>query len=191
VRRIRRLRADGLAEDIVLRVNVSPVQLVSDGFVDTVAGILAEFDIPRGALCLEITESMVVQDIDTTRTTLIGLHEAGVQVAIDDFGTGYSVLSLLKSLPVDTLKVDRSFVRDLGASPGDLAIVRAIIALAEAFGLQLVAEGVETDAAAATLLRHGCHRAQGFLISRPISGPDMADLLRKGRVPLDFSPSGD
>lgn len=183
-----RWRAAGVGDDIVLRVNVSPVQLVADGFVESVAAILAEYDIDAGSVCLEITESVVVQDIETTRITLAGLHEVGVQVAIDDFGTGYSVLSLLKSLPVEALKIDKSFVRDLGSSPGDLAIVRAIIALAEAFGLQLVAEGVETEAAAVTLLRHGCHRAQGFLLSRPISGEEMEALLRRGRVSVDFSP---
>jgi diguanylate cyclase (GGDEF)-like protein len=182
-----RWRARGLGHGIVLRINVSPVQLVTDGFVESVADIINEFGLERGSVCLEITESVVVQDIETTRTTLAGLKEAGVQVAIDDFGTGYSVLSLLKSLPVDTLKIDRGFVRELGSNPGDLAIVRAVIALAEAFGLQLVAEGVETEEAALTLLRHGCHRAQGFLLSRPIPGDEMESLLAKGRIPVQFS----
>ena len=177
----------GVGHDAVLRINVSPVQLVTDGFVESVAGIISEFDLDRGSVCLEITESVVVQDIETTRITLAGLKEVGVQVAIDDFGTGYSVLSHLKSLPVDTLKIDRGFVRDLGSNPGDLAIVRAIIALAEAFGLELVAEGVETETAALTLLRHGCHRAQGFLLSRPVAGEAMEALLAVGRIPVDFS----
>ncbi|WP_395307446.1 bifunctional diguanylate cyclase/phosphodiesterase [Mycobacterium sp. AMU20-3851] len=182
-----RWRANGVGLDAVLRVNVSPVQLVADGFAESVAAIVAEFGLPPGSVCLEITESIVVQDIEITRVTLAKLHEAGVQVAIDDFGTGYSVLSLLKSLPVDALKIDKSFVRDLGADPGDLAIVRAIIALAEAFDLQLVAEGVETETAASTLLRHGCHRAQGFLLSRPIPSDQMEALLRRGSIPVDFS----
>jgi diguanylate cyclase (GGDEF)-like protein len=180
-------RSRGVGMDTLLRVNVSPVQLVTDGFVESVAGIMAEFDLDRGSVCLEITESVVVQDIETTRITLAGLKEAGVQVAIDDFGTGYSALSHLKSLPVDTLKIDKGFVRELGSDPGDLAIVRAIIALAEAFGLELVAEGVETEAAALTLLRHGCHRAQGFLLSRPIAGAAMESLLAKGRIPVNFA----
>ncbi|ABK69623.1 bifunctional diguanylate cyclase/phosphodiesterase [Mycolicibacterium smegmatis] len=182
-----RWRANGVGRNIVLRINVSPVQLVTDGFVESVAGIMKEFGLPRGSVCLEITESVVVQDIETTRTTLTGLHNVGVQVAIDDFGTGYSVLSLLKSLPVDTLKIDRSFVAELGSNPGDLPIVRAVIALAGAFGLQLVAEGVETERAALTLLRHGCYRAQGFLLSKPILGSEMQTLLAKGRVPVHFS----
>jgi diguanylate cyclase (GGDEF)-like protein len=182
-----RWRSRGVGHDTVLRINVSPVQLVTDGFVESVADIIDEFGLDGGSVCLEITESVVVQDIETTRITLGGLKEVGVQVAIDDFGTGYSVLSHLKSLPVDTLKIDRGFVRELGANPGDLAIVRAIIALAEAFGLQLVAEGVETEMAALTLLRHGCHRAQGFLLSRPVAGDAMESLLAKGRVPVHFS----
>jgi diguanylate cyclase (GGDEF)-like protein len=179
-------RSRGVGHDAVLRINVSPVQLVTDGFVQSVAGIVNEFGL-GGSVCLEITESVVVQDIETTRITLAGLKSVGVQVAIDDFGTGYSVLSHLKSLPVDTLKIDKSFVRDLGSNPGDLAIVRAIIALADAFGLQLVAEGVETEMAAMTLLRHGCYRAQGFLLSRPIPGDAMESLLARGRIPVNFS----
>ncbi len=182
-----RWRSHGVGCDSVLRVNVSPVQLVTDGFVDSVASITSEFGLQGDSVCLEITENVVVQDIETTRITLAGLKEAGVQVAIDDFGTGYSVLSHLKSLPVDTLKIDKGFVRDLGSNAGDLAIVRAIIALAEAFGLQLVAEGVETEAAAMTLLRHGCHRAQGFLLSRPVPGDVMESLLAKGRIAVNFS----
>jgi diguanylate cyclase (GGDEF)-like protein len=182
-----RWRALGVAEGIVLRVNVSPVQLVTDGFAETVAAVMREFGLDPGSVCLEITETVVVQDLEATSITLAALRDVGVKVAIDDFGTGFSVLSHLKSLPVDVLKIDRSFVADLGENPDDLAIVRAVIALAEAFELELVAEGVETVTAAETLLRHGCHRAQGFLLSRPLSGEDMASLLAKGRVAVHFS----
>jgi EAL domain-containing protein (putative c-di-GMP-specific phosphodiesterase class I) len=129
---------------------------------------------------------VVVQDIEATRTTLDGLKEVGVRIAIDDFGTGYSVLTHLKSLPVDTLKIDRGFVRELGSNAGDLAIVRAIMALANAFELQVVAEGVETSAAARTLLALDCYRAQGFLLSRPVGGVAMESLLAKGFVPMTF-----
>ena len=179
-----RWQSSGIAHDVVLRINVSPMQLVTEGFVDMIAETIDEFGLDGRSICLEITESVVVQDIETTRTTLAGLKKAGVQIAIDDFGTGYSVLTHLKSLPVDTLKIDRGFVRDLGTNPGDLAIVRAVIALAEAFGLELVAEGVESAGAARTLLEHGCHRAQGYLISRPVTGAVMAELLAKQFVPL-------
>ena len=159
-------------------------QLVIPGFVRTVADIIDEFGINADSVCLEITERAVVRDIETTRRTLAELKEVGVQIAIDDFGTGYAVLSHLKSLPVDTLKIDSGFVRDLGTNTSDLAIVRSILGLAEAFGLQLVAEGVETPAAALTLIEHGCHRAQGFLFSRPVAGDAMESLLSKRRLPM-------
>jgi EAL domain-containing protein (putative c-di-GMP-specific phosphodiesterase class I) len=165
------------------------VQLVTDGFVRSVADLIGEFGIDAGSICLEITERVVVHDIESTQRTLRGLKDVGVQIAIDDFGTGYAVLSHLKLLPVDVLKIDTSFVRELGTNDGDLAIVRAIIGLAEAFNLQLVAEGVETEAAAMTLLRHGCRRAQGFLLSRPLSGEAMAALLSIGWLPMPFSTS--
>jgi EAL domain-containing protein (putative c-di-GMP-specific phosphodiesterase class I) len=178
-------RSRGLGKDFVLRINVSPVQLVSDSFVDTVAGTLNEFGLDGTAVCLEITESVVVQDIQTTRGTLAGLKDVGVQIAIDDFGTGYSVLTYLKSLPIDTIKIDRGFVRDLGANPSDLAIVRAIMALSDALELEVVAEGVETAIAARTLLSLSCHRAQGFLLSPPLDGEAMQLLLAAGRIPVD------
>ena len=180
-------RAQGICANTVLRINVSPVQLVTAGFAESVAEIMTEFGFEQGSICLEITESVVVQDIETTRVTLAELKAAGVQLAIDDFGTGYSVLSHLKSLPVDVLKIDRSFVSELGSNPDDLAIVRAIIALASAFGLQLVAEGVETELAARALLQHGCRRAQGFLLSPPLSGADLGALMARGRVATHFS----
>ncbi|QEN12306.1 putative bifunctional diguanylate cyclase/phosphodiesterase [Mycolicibacterium sp. ELW1] len=182
-----RWQASGIAKDAVIRINVSPVQLVADGFVASVRDTIAEFGLDGKSVCLEITESVVVQDIETTRITLAGLKEVGVRIAIDDFGTGYSVLTHLKSLPVDTLKIDKGFVLELGTNPEDLAIVRAIIALAEAFNLELVAEGVESPTAAMTLLQHGCHRAQGFLLSRPIPSAAMAELFAKRVIPLDFS----
>lgn len=183
-------KARGAAGEAILRVNVSPVQLVSDGFAATVAGTLADFGLDGHSVCLEITESMVVQDIEATRHTLAALKDVGVQIAIDDFGTGYSVLTHLKSLPVDTLKIDRSFVRDLGDSPGDLAIVRAILALAEAFELEVVAEGVETPAAARTLLSLGCARAQGFMLSRPIDATAMEAMFARRRLVIDLSEDG-
>ncbi len=177
-------RSRGVGDHAVLRVNVSPVQLVADGIVETVAATLDEFSLEPSAVCLEITETVLVQDIDATRKTLNRLKDIGVQIAIDDFGTGYSALAYLKSLPVDTLKIDRSFVRDLGTDAGDLAIVRSIMALADAFNLSVVGEGVETIAAARALLGLGCFRAQGFLLSRPLEGAAMEQLLAKHFVPL-------
>ena len=180
-------RSRGVGHNAVLRVNVSPAQLVADGIVDSVSATLDEFSLDARAVCLEITESVMVQDIDTTRKALVGLKAIGVQIAIDDFGTGYSALAYLKSLPVDTLKIDREFIHDLGTDTGDLAIVRSIMALGDAFGLDVVAEGVETEAAARELLDLDCYRAQGFLLSRPLASEAMEALLAKRFVPMDFS----
>ena len=181
-------RNDGLAGDAVLRINVSPAQLVTDGFVGLVAATLDEFVLDARAVCLEITEHVVVKDIDTTHKTLAGLKEIGVQVANDDFGTGYSALTYLKSLPVDALKIDKEFVRDLGtdAAYSDLAILKQVVALADAFGLDVIAEGVETAAAARALLDLGCYRAQGFLLSRPLGRDAMGALFAQRFIPVDF-----
>jgi EAL domain-containing protein (putative c-di-GMP-specific phosphodiesterase class I) len=170
----------------LLRVNVSPLQLTSPGFVGMVAETIADFGMDDGSLCLEITERAVVNDIESTTRTLTKLKELGVQTSIDDFGTGYAVLSHLKKLPVDALKIDPRFVRDLGTNVNDLAIVRAIIGLADAFDLELIAEGVETPAAAKALMHHGCRRAQGYLFSRPVTGDAMAALLSARRMPMPF-----
>lgn len=177
----------GLGRDAVLSINVSPAQLVADGFVTMVAATLDEFVLDANTICLEITENVVVKDINTTHKTLAGLKEVGVQVAIDDFGTGYSALTYLKSLPVDTLKIDKEFVRDLGTDAADLAILRQVMALADAFGLEVIAEGVETVAAAKVLRDLGCHQAQGFLLSRPLDTAAMESLLARRSVQMDFS----
>jgi diguanylate cyclase len=181
-------RNGGLGGDTVLRINVSPAQLVTDGFVGLVAATLDEFVLDASTVCLEITEHVVVKDIDTTHKTLAGLKEIGVQVAIDDFGTGYSALTYLKSLPVDALKIDKEFVRDLGtdAAYSDLAILKQVLALADAFGLDVIAEGVETAAAARALLDLGCYRAQGFLLSRPLGRDAMGALFARRFIPVDF-----
>jgi diguanylate cyclase (GGDEF)-like protein len=179
-------RSRGVGHGASLRVNVSPLQLTSPGFVEMVAETIAEFGMDDGSLCLEITERAVVNDIESTTRTLTKLKDLGVQACIDDFGTGYAVLSHLERLPVDALKIDARFVRDLGTRVDDLAVVRAIIGLAEAFGLELVAEGVETGSAAKALMHHGCRRAQGYLFSRPVDGDAMEALLVARRMPMPF-----
>ncbi|MGH3966829.1 MAG: bifunctional diguanylate cyclase/phosphodiesterase [Mycobacterium sp.] len=181
-----RWRSHGVGESAVLRINVSPAQLAGRGFARSVADTIEQFGIDAGSLCLEITERAVVYDLDATRRILAELKDIGVQLAIDDFGTGSAVLSHLKSLPVDILKINSAFVRDLGRNAGDLAIIRAIAGLAEAFDLQLVAEGVETPDAALTLMRNGCHRAQGFLLSRPLPSHAMESLLSARWIPMPF-----
>jgi len=179
-------RRRGLAANVVIRINVSPVQLVSADFVERIEDILRLFGIDGSSVCLEITEHVVVQDLVRTRLTLRGLKRMGVQIAIDDFGTGYSSLSHLKALPVDAVKIDRGFVQRLGDSNDDLAIVKSIIGLAGSFGLGVVGEGVETPMAARTLVGLGCYRAQGFLIARPMPAEEVEAQLREGRIPLDL-----
>ena len=182
-----RWRSHRVGRDAVLRINVSPVQLISENFVGTVATTLDEFGLNANLVCLEITESVLVQDIEATRKRLAGLKDVGVQIAIDDFGTGYSMLTNLKTLPLDTIKIDIGFVRELGTSTSDLAMVQGIVGLADAFDLNVVAEGVETAAAARTLLGLGCYRAQGFLLSPPLVGAAMQSLLARRFIPVDFS----
>ena len=184
-------RSHGVGRDAVLRVNVSPMELVANNIVSTVAATLDEFEIDPAAVCLEITERVVVQEIDTTRRTLGQLKDIGVQIAIDDFGTGYSALTYLKTLPVDIVKIDRAFVRDLGDNSRDQAIVQAIVALAHALELEVVAEGLETATAARALLDLGCDRAQGFLLSRPVDSTAMESLFARPVVPMDFAAVGD
>lgn len=179
-------RRRGLAANVVIRINVSPVQLVSLDFVERIEDILRLFGIDGSSVCLEITEHVVVQDLARTQVTLRGLKRMGVQIAIDDFGTGYSSLSHLKALPVDAVKIDRGFVQRLGTSTDDLAIVKSIIGLAGSFGLGVVGEGVETPVAARTLVGLGCYRAQGFLIARPMPADEVESHLAVGRIPLDL-----
>ena len=149
-----------------LSVNVSPAQLITLDFAATVAQTLDDTGLDGRLLTLEITEHALVRDTEQALTTLRELKEIGVKVALDDFGTGYSSFAQL-NLPVDTLKIDRSFVQHLGENPNDLAIVRSIVGLAKAFGMELVAEGVETQRAADMLLEMGCRRAQGYLFAKP------------------------
>lgn len=179
-------RRAGLASNVVIRINVSPVQLVSLDFVECVEDVLRRHGIDGSSVCLEITEHVVVSDLTRTQVTLRGLKRMGVQIAIDDFGTGYSSLSHLKALPVDAVKIDRGFVQRLGASTDDLAIVKSIVGLAGSFGLGGVGEGVETAVAARTLVGLGCYRAQGFLIARPMPADEVERHLAEGRIPLDL-----
>lgn len=170
---------DGLADDVVLRVNVSPRELVDPVFVDTVADVLAEFGIGPGVLCVEFTETDVLHDLNAARSLVEQLQSIGVKVAIDDFGTGYSGFTRLKALPVDAVKIDRSFVHDVDVNLHDRAIVAAVTTMAGTFPIDVVAEGVETDGAAHTLLQLGCRYAQGYLFSRPVDADRMRRLLQQ------------
>ncbi len=135
------------------------------------------------ALCVELTESVVMRDAETSIHCLEVLREMGLRLSVDDFGTGYSSLSYLKRLPIDELKIDRTFVKDLHCDENDRAIAAAIIALAHTLGLSVVAEGVETPEHLAFLRSQGCEEYQGYLFSRPVPADEFAGLLAGSRRP--------
>ncbi|AFL74064.1 putative bifunctional diguanylate cyclase/phosphodiesterase [Thiocystis violascens] len=149
-------------------VNLSVKQIDDAGLTELVASALREAGLGEHRLELEVTESMLMGVPETNRAALNAIKSLGVELAVDDFGTGYSNLAYLKLLPLDRLKIDQSFVRDIGRDGNDEAIVRAIIALARSLGLETVAEGVEEAHQAEFLLREGCNLAQGYLYSRPL-----------------------
>ncbi|MCB1906299.1 MAG: EAL domain-containing protein [Rhodocyclaceae bacterium] len=152
---------------IPVAVNLSAVQFGRAGLSELLERILTETGLPPFLLTLEITESVIMEDEHQTQQTLRALAATGARLAIDDFGTGYSSLAYLKRFPVHHLKIDRAFVKDLGRDPDDEVIVRTIVQLGHSLGLQIVAEGVETDEQSRILMRHGCDFAQGFLYGRP------------------------
>ncbi|GAA4963331.1 putative bifunctional diguanylate cyclase/phosphodiesterase [Actinoplanes utahensis] len=164
-------------------VNVPTVCLLDPGFPDRVAAALAACDVPAGVLTLEITETSIINDPVRASAVLTRLREMGVRLSVDDFGTGYSSMSYLQSMPLHELKIDRSFVRTVTDSHGGTAIVRAVIELARALDLEVVAEGVEDEAALTVLGEMGCTYAQGYHISRPVRPDDLiAWMERSARV---------
>jgi len=167
----------------VVSVNLSARQFRQEGLVRVVSRILEETRLDPSLLEFELTESMVMHNVEAAITTLQGLKSLGVGLSVDDFGTGYSSLSYLRQLPVDTLKIDRSFVRDIGAgeSPDDGVIAQAIISLGHALRLKVIAEGVETDAQLRFLKRHGCDEVQGFLYGEAVAPADYAKLLERAK----------
>jgi diguanylate cyclase (GGDEF)-like protein/PAS domain S-box-containing protein len=160
---------DSLQQDFVLAVNLSPQQFRQPDLVSVVAQILAETGFPAQALELEITESSLMHNVTDVIATLHQLVGLGVRLAIDDFGTGYSSLSYLRHFPVHKLKIDQSFVRDIGVDERGMGIVKTIIALAQTLGLDVIAEGVETPEQQTLLAAQGCHYLQGYLLSRPLA----------------------
>ena len=157
--------------DYMLAVNLSPQQFRQPDLVAVVAGILAETGFPPAALELEITESSLMHNVGEVIATLHQLVALGVRLAIDDFGTGYSSLAYLRHFPVHKLKIDQSFVRDIGSDNRGLGIVTTIISLAATLGLDVIAEGVETQEQHQELIRQGCHFLQGYRFSRPLPVP--------------------
>jgi EAL domain-containing protein (putative c-di-GMP-specific phosphodiesterase class I) len=163
----------------VVSVNLSARQFRQDGLVRSVSRILEESGLDSRHLELELTESTVMHNVATGIATLHGLKSLGIALSVDDFGTGYSSLSYLKDLPIDVLKIDRSFVRDIGAGEGaeEGVLAQAIISLGHSLHLKVIAEGVETDAQLRFLKRHGCDEGQGFFYGEPVAPEAFAKLL--------------
>ena len=171
-------RAKGFA-DIQISVNLSSVQLEKEGFVDRFVSTMQQSGLEAGAVKLEITENTLMQDMEVIIPKLKELRRLGVQIAIDDFGTGYSSLSYLQQFPIQTLKIDRSFVGDIRADKSDASIVNAIVAMARGLKLDLIAEGVENRTQLRYLHAQGCSHGQGFLFSKPIPANELFAMIRK------------
>ncbi len=165
-----------------IAVNISALQFAREDFADTVAQILTETGQPGEMLVLELTESIVMRNFSESATQMERLKKLGVRIAIDDFGTGYSSLSYLHRLPIDELKIDRSFIENLNELEGTGPIVDAVLSMAHTLGLSVVAEGVETAEQLATLRQSGCDVIQGYYFSRPVQANIAAGLLRLGRL---------
>jgi len=165
-------------------VNVSAYQFHQRDLVATVRNVLEEFGLPASCLEIEITETALMQDANNAQTILANLNNLGVSIALDDFGTGYSSLSYLKRFPVNIIKIDQSFVRDLPDDPDDAAIVRAIIAMAQELKMEVIAEGVETLEQLTFLRNAGCTMVQGYFLQRPAAASDLLSVLEGGSIGL-------
>jgi EAL domain-containing protein (putative c-di-GMP-specific phosphodiesterase class I) len=156
-------------ERLTVAVNVSARQFSLPNFVEQVLALLDNTGAPPNRLKLELTESLLLENPEDIIKKIAALRASGVSFSLDDFGTGYSSLSYLKRLPLDQLKIDQSFVRDILTDPNDAAIARTVVALAQSLGLSVIAEGVETEGQRDFLAASGCHAFQGYLFSRPVA----------------------
>jgi EAL domain-containing protein (putative c-di-GMP-specific phosphodiesterase class I) len=170
---------DPLTCKLVLSVNVSAKQFHRADFADQVKTAMQFYDVNPKLLKLELTEGMLLENIDGTIATMSALRDIGVGFSLDDFGTGYSSLQYLKRLPLDQLKIDQSFVRDITVDSSDRAIVNTIIVMAQSLDMDVIAEGVETDEQRLFLLSCGCTHYQGYLFSKPIPVVEFEALLRQ------------
>ena len=167
--------------DLRMAVNLSTVQLHHAELPRVVNNLLQMYRLPPGSLELEVTETSLMEDISTAAQHLLSLRRSGALIAIDDFGTGYSSLSYLKSLPLDKIKIDKSFVQDLIDDDDDATIVRAIIQLGKSLGMQVIAEGVETLEQETYVISEGCHEGQGYLYSKPLGARELGAYLKQAQ----------
>jgi len=179
-------RLPGLSE-LTLAVNVSEQQFRQPDFVDQVLQIIGQTGASPTRLKLELTESLLAQDIEDISSKMMALREHGIHFALDDFGTGYSSLSYLKRLPLAQLKIDQSFVQEILTSPNDAMIARTIVALADSLGLTVIAEGVETADQRQFLVENGCNHFQGYYFGRPADAEvvERRVLLQSGSMTLN------
>ncbi len=172
----RRLVEAGWGE-LPIAVNVSAVQFFNSDLVAEFTRAQQEFGLARGALHVELTESSLMRKPGQAMQTMQRLHEQGISVSLDDFGTGYSSMSYLQHLPLDILKIDRSFVADVETNPRNASICRALLSLGHSMGLTIIAEGVETPGQLDWLAAHGCDQVQGYLLGRPAPLERIIDAL--------------
>ncbi|MEK1908378.1 MAG: EAL domain-containing protein, partial [Pseudomonas sp.] len=172
------LAARGMGQ-IQVAINLSPKQFTDPDLVGSIAAILDEEQMPPHLLELELTESLLLEGTDDTRQQVARLKSLGLTLAMDDFGTGYSSLSYLKKFPIDVIKIDRSFIKDIPENQDDMEITAAVIAMAHNLRLKVVAEGIETAAQLAFLRKHHCDVGQGFLFDKPIPSSELVDSLRR------------
>lgn len=165
--------------NLQVAINLSPKQFSDPDLVASIASILKEEHLPPALLELELTEGLLLEATDDTRLQLDQLKELGLTLAMDDFGTGYSSLSYLKKFPIDIIKIDRSFIKDIPDNQNDMEITSAVIAMAHNLKLKVVAEGIETAAQLAFLRRHRCDVGQGYLFDRPIPGAELERALKR------------
>ena len=172
-----RLMADQRGEPLAIAVNISPRQFRDPDLVDNIRRSLDRANLEPSNLEIEITETMLMQDVEAAASIIKKLHELGIRLAIDDFGTGYSSLNYLKKFPISTVKVDRSFIADIPESTDDMEITGAVIAMAHRLKMKVVAEGVETQQQLEFLIEQNCDYAQGFLFSRALALEDIRATL--------------
>ena len=170
--------------DLSVAVNVSALQLNDPGHASRVRDVISRMDAPARNLILEITETVLLADPNLARERIAELKECGVQVSLDDFGTGYSSLSALRGFPLDSLKIDRSFVSGVTQAGADRAIVSAIVDLGHALDMYVIAEGAENEAQLLAVRTLGCDRIQGFALSRPIGEAAALELAAAPRTAL-------
>jgi EAL domain-containing protein (putative c-di-GMP-specific phosphodiesterase class I) len=167
---------------MTMAVNVSAMEFRNEKFLENLFAILGETGLDPRFLELELTESLLMKHAEAAISTLQSLREVGIQVAMDDFGAGYSSLSYLRKFPLDALKIDQSFVRQISAAGEDTAIVTAVIGMAQSLKLRVIAEGVETREELEFLRARDCDEAQGYYFSRPVPAEEFEKLLRTGMV---------